>query len=127
VVSNGGLRPFAEPTGRNGDFVPTAPTSSDIWIADSAAAWRCGGHGRYPLAAALRRRGARVLKHQRRRALTSANIVNVLANPRSDEPIAGAADFRFRSRAVQKGFYKGRPLPFFLESARSGELRAVTT
>ncbi|MTJ04505.1 MAG: YaiI/YqxD family protein [Sediminimonas qiaohouensis] len=77
VVSNGGLRPSANPLIET-VIVPDGPDVADMWIADRAGAGDVVVTGDIPLAAKCVAAGARVLKHNGE-ALTEANIGDVLA------------------------------------------------
>ncbi|MEL6684295.1 MAG: YaiI/YqxD family protein [Pseudomonadota bacterium] len=77
VVSNGGIRPSANPFVET-VVVPDGPDVADMWIADRAKAGDVVITGDIPLAARCIENGALVLKHNGE-ALTQANIGNVLA------------------------------------------------
>jgi uncharacterized protein YaiI (UPF0178 family) len=77
VVSNGGIRPSANPLVET-VVVPDGPDVADMWIADRATAGDVVITGDIPLAARCIENGALVLKHNGE-ALTQANIGNVLA------------------------------------------------
>jgi uncharacterized protein len=77
VVSNGGIRPSANPLVET-VVVPDGPDVADMWIADRAKAGDVVITGDIPLAARCIENGALVLKHNGE-ALTQANIGNVLA------------------------------------------------
>ena len=77
VVSNGGIRPSANPLVET-VVVPDGPDVADIWIADRAGAGDVVITGDIPLAARCVENGAMVLKHNGE-PLTTANIGNVLA------------------------------------------------
>ncbi|MCK0121349.1 MAG: YaiI/YqxD family protein [Yoonia sp.] len=77
VVSNGGIRPSANPFVEN-VVVPDGPDVADMWIADRATKGDVVITGDIPLAAKCVENGALVLKHNGE-PLTTANIGNVLA------------------------------------------------
>lgn len=77
IVSNGGLRPSANPFVET-VIVPDGPDVADMWIADRAKSGDVVITGDIPLAARCVEAGARVLKHNGE-ALTQANIGNILA------------------------------------------------
>lgn len=77
VVSNGGLRPSANPLVQM-VYVAEGPDEADKWIAAQAGPGDVVVTGDIPLAAKCVAAGARVLKHDGE-ALTAANIGNVLA------------------------------------------------
>ena len=77
VVSNGGIRPSANPLVQT-VVVPDGPDVADMWIADRAKAGDVVITGDIPLAARCVENGALVLKHNGE-PLTHANIGNVLA------------------------------------------------
>jgi len=77
VVSNGGIRPSANPLVEN-VVVAGGPDVADMWIADRAKAGDVVITGDIPLAARCIEGGALVLKHNGE-PLTIANIGNVLA------------------------------------------------
>ncbi|MFA8441004.1 YaiI/YqxD family protein [Yoonia sp.] len=77
VVSNGGIRPSANPLVET-VVVPDGPDVADMWIADRATKGDVVITGDIPLAARCIENGALVLKHNGE-ALTQANIGNVLA------------------------------------------------
>lgn len=77
VVSNGGIRPSANPLVEN-VVVADGPDVADMWIADRAKAGDVVITGDIPLAARCIEGGALVLKHNGE-PLTIANIGNVLA------------------------------------------------
>jgi uncharacterized protein YaiI (UPF0178 family) len=77
VVSNGGIRPSANPLVEN-VFVAAGPDEADKWIAERAGTGDVVVTGDIPLAAKCVAAGARVLKHDGTE-LTTANIGNVLA------------------------------------------------
>lgn len=77
VVSNGGIRPSANPLVET-VIVPDGPDVADMWIADRATKGDVVVTGDIPLAARCIENGALVLKHNGE-ALTEKNIGNVLA------------------------------------------------
>ena len=77
VVSNGGIRPSANPLVET-VVVPDGPDVADMWITDRAGAGDVVITGDIPLAARCVENGALVLKHNGE-PLTHANIGNVLA------------------------------------------------
>ena len=77
VVSNGGLRPSANPLVQM-VFVADGPDVADMWIADRAGRGDVVVTGDIPLAAKCIESGARVLRHNGV-LLTPANIGNILA------------------------------------------------
>lgn len=92
VVSNGGLRPSANPLVET-VIVADGPDIADMWIAE-----RCGPGdvvvtGDIPLAARCVEAGARVIKHNGE-ALTAANIGNVLATRDLMTDLRAADPFR---------------------------------
>ncbi len=77
VVSNGGIRPSANPMVET-VIVPDGPDVADMWIADRATKGDVVITGDIPLAARCIENGALVLKHNGE-ALTEKNIGNILA------------------------------------------------
>ncbi len=77
VVSNGGIRPSANPLVET-VIVPDGPDVADMWIADRATKGDVVITGDIPLAARCIENGALVLKHNGE-ALTEKNIGNILA------------------------------------------------
>ena len=77
VVSNGGIRPSANPLIET-IVVPDGPDVADMWIADRAGPGDVVITGDIPLAARCVENGAQVLKHNGE-FLTPANIGNILA------------------------------------------------
>ena len=77
MVSNGGLRPSANPYVSH-EIVPDGPDIADMWIAERAGKGDVVITSDIPLAAKCVEAGAQVLKHNGE-ALTAANIGNVLA------------------------------------------------
>ncbi|WP_299355455.1 YaiI/YqxD family protein [uncultured Shimia sp.] len=92
IVSNGGLRPSANPLVEN-VIVPEGPDVADMWIADRAGTGDVVITGDIPLAAKCVEAGARVLKHNGE-ALTAANIGNVLATRDLMADLRSADPFR---------------------------------
>ncbi len=78
VVSNGGLRPSANPLVEM-VYVPDGPDIADIWIADRAGPGDVVVTGDVPLAAKCVAAGAQVIRHNGE-AFTPANIGNQLAS-----------------------------------------------
>lgn len=77
IVSNGGLRPSANPLVET-VIVPDGPDVADMWIADRAGSGDVVITGDLPLAAKVIERGARVVKHNGE-TLNSRNIGPALA------------------------------------------------
>jgi len=77
VVSNGGIRPSANPFVET-VVVPDGPDIADMWIADRAGPGDVVITGDIPLAAKCIEAGAQVLKHDGER-FTQANIGQILA------------------------------------------------
>jgi len=77
LVSNGGLRPSANPLVEM-VFVADGPDVADMWIADRAGKGDVVVTGDIPLAAKCIANGARVLRHNGE-VFTPANIGNQLA------------------------------------------------
>ncbi len=101
VVSNGGLRPSANPLVET-VIVPDGPDVADMWIADRAGPGDVVVTGDIPLAAKCVAAGAQVLKHNGE-ALTGANIGNVLATRDLMSDLRAADPFR---QGGGKGFTK---------------------
>jgi uncharacterized protein YaiI (UPF0178 family) len=101
VVSNGGLRPSANPLVEN-VIVPEGPDVADMWIAERAKTGDVVITGDIPLAAKCVEAGAQVLKHNGE-ALTAANIGNVLATRDLMADLRAADPFR---QGGGKGFTK---------------------
>jgi uncharacterized protein len=101
IVSNGGLRPSANPLVET-VIVDAGPDVADMWIADRAGAGDIVITGDIPLAAKCVASGARVLKHNGE-ALTQANIGNVLATRDLMADLRAADPFR---QGGGKGFTK---------------------
>lgn len=118
VVSNGGLRPSANPLVEM-VIVPDGPDVADMWIAERAGTGDVVITGDIPLAAKCVEAGARVLKHNGE-ALTAANIGNVLATRDLMTDLRAADPFR---QGGGKGFTK-TDRSRFLE-ALERELRAA--
>ncbi|MEO9780868.1 MAG: YaiI/YqxD family protein [Sedimentitalea sp.] len=77
VVSNGGLRPSANPLVET-VIVPEGPDAADMWIADRCKTGDVVVTGDIPLAAKCVATGARVIRHNGE-AFTEANIGQQLA------------------------------------------------
>lgn len=77
VVSNGGLRPSANPLVET-VIVPEGPDAADMWIAERCGTGDVVVTGDIPLAAKCVATGARVLRHNGE-AFTEANIGQQLA------------------------------------------------
>jgi len=77
IVSNGGLRPSANPLVET-VIVPDGPDVADMWIADRAGPGDVVVTGDLPLAARVIERGARVVKHNGE-ILNQSNIGPALA------------------------------------------------
>lgn len=77
MVSNGGLRPSANPLIEN-VIVPEGPDVADMWIADRAKTGDVVITGDIPLASKCVEAGAKVLKHNGE-TLNERNIGQVLA------------------------------------------------
>ena len=92
MVSNGGLRPSANPLIEM-VFVPDGPDEADKWIADRAGPSDVVITGDIPLAAKCVAAGAQVLKHNGD-ALTQANIGNALATRDLMADLRAADPFR---------------------------------
>jgi uncharacterized protein YaiI (UPF0178 family) len=92
VVSNGGLRPSANPLVEM-VFVPEGPDVADMWIADRAGPGDVVITDDIPLAAKCVDAGAQVLKHNGE-PLTRANIGNVLATRDLMTDLRAADPFR---------------------------------
>ena len=118
VVSNGGLRPSANPFVET-VIVPDGPDVADMWIADRAGPGDVVVTGDIPLAAKCVDAGARVLKHNGE-ALTAANIGNVLATRDLMTDLRAADPFR---QGGGKGFTKADRSRFL--EALERELRAA--
>ncbi|MDD8023248.1 MAG: YaiI/YqxD family protein [Paracoccaceae bacterium] len=101
VVSNGGLRPSANPLVEM-IYVAAGPDEADMWIADRAGKGDVVVTVDIPLAAKCVAAGARVLKHDGE-ALTPANIGNVLATRDLMADLRSADPFR---QGGGKGFTK---------------------
>ena len=118
VVSNGGLRPSANPLVEM-VIVPDGPDVADMWIAERAGTGDVVITGDIPLAAKCVEAGARVLKHNGE-ALTAANIGNVLATRDLMTDLRAADPFR---QGGGKGFTKADRSRFL--EALERELRAA--
>ena len=118
VVSNGGLRPSANPFVET-VIVPDGPDVADMWIAERAGPGDVVITGDIPLAAKCVEAGARVLKHNGE-ALTAANIGNVLATRDLMADLRAADPFR---QGGGKGFTKADRSRFL--DALERELRAA--
>jgi uncharacterized protein YaiI (UPF0178 family) len=92
VVSNGGIRPSANPLVRS-VFVPEGPDAADKWIAAEAGPGDVVVTGDIPLAAKCVAAGARVLRHNGDE-LTAANIGMVLATRDLMADLRAADPFR---------------------------------
>jgi hypothetical protein len=92
IVSNGGLRPSANPLVEM-VYVPQGPDEADKWIAERAGPGDVVVTGDIPLAAKCVAAGARVLKHDGE-VLTPANIGNVLATRDLMADLRSADPFR---------------------------------
>ncbi|MEL6100309.1 MAG: YaiI/YqxD family protein [Pseudomonadota bacterium] len=118
VVSNGGLRPSANPLVET-VIVPDGPDEADKWIADRAGSGDVVVTGDIPLAARCVENGARVLKHNGE-ALTAANVGNALATRDLMTDLRAADPFR---QGGGKGFTKADRSRFL--DALERQLRAV--
>jgi uncharacterized protein YaiI (UPF0178 family) len=92
MVSNGGLRPSANPLVEM-VFVAAGADEADKWIADRAGPGDVVVTGDIPLAARCVEAGAKVIKHNGE-ALTAANIGNVLATRDLMADLRAADPFR---------------------------------
>lgn len=92
MVSNGGLRPSANPLVEM-VYVAAGPDEADMWIADRAARGDVVVTNDIPLAARCVEAGARVLKPNGE-ALTPANIGQVLATRDLMADLRAADPFR---------------------------------
>ena len=118
VVSNGGLRPSANPLVEH-VIVDAGPDVADMWIAERAGPNDVVITGDIPLAAKCVEAGARVLKHNGE-ALTAANIGNVLATRDLMADLRAADPFR---QGGGKGFSRADRSRFL--DALERELRAA--
>ena len=118
VVSNGGLRPSANPL-INTVIVPEGPDVADMWIADRAKTGDVVITGDIPLAAKCVDAGARVLKHNGE-ALNAKNVKEALAMRDLMADLRSADPFR---KGVGKGFTKADRSRFL--DALERELRAA--
>ena len=100
-VSNGGLRPSANPLVEM-VIVDDGPDVADMWIADRAGPGDVVVTGDMPLAAKCVEAGARVLKHNGE-ALTQANVREALAMRDLMTDLRAADPFR---QGGGKGFTK---------------------
>ena len=92
VVSNGGLRPSANPLVET-VIVAAGPDEADKWIAERAGRGDVVVTGDIPLAAKCVAAGARVLRHNGE-ALTGANVGNALATRDLMADLRAADPFR---------------------------------
>ena len=92
VVSNGGLRPSANPLVEM-VYVPDGPDVADFWIADRAARGDVVVTGDIPLAAKCIAAGARVVRHNGE-VFTPANIGTILATRDLMADLRAADPFR---------------------------------
>jgi len=92
VVSNGGLRPSANPLVKM-IFVEDGPDVADMWIADRATRGDVVVTGDIPLAAKCIEAGARVLRHNGE-IFTPENIGNILATRDLMTDLRAADPFR---------------------------------
>lgn len=92
LVSNGGIRPSANPLVES-VFVASGADEADKWIADRAGLGDVVVTGDIPLAAKCVAAGARVVKHNGEE-LTPANIGNVLATRDLMQDLRSADPFR---------------------------------
>ena len=92
MVSNGGIRPSANPLVECG-FVAAGPDGADKWIADQAGPGDVVVTGDIPLAARVIAGGAVVVKHNGE-VLTGRNIGNVLATRDLMADLRSADPFR---------------------------------
>jgi uncharacterized protein YaiI (UPF0178 family) len=118
VVSNGGLRPSANPLVEH-VIVDAGPDVADMWIAERAGPNDVVITGDITLAAKCVEAGARVLKHNGE-ALTAANIGNVLATRDLMTDLRAADPFR---QGGGKGFSRADRSRFL--DALERELRAA--
>lgn len=118
VVSNGGLRPSANPYVET-VVVPDGPDVADMWIADRAGPGDVVVTGDIPLAAKCVEAGARVLRHNGD-AFTQANIGQQLAMRDLMADLRAADPFR---QGSGKGFTKADRSRFL--DALERELRAA--
>ena len=101
MVSNGGLRPSANPLVEH-VIVPEGPDVADMWIAERAGPGDVVITGDIPLAAKSVEAGARVLKHNGE-ALTERNVKEALAMRDLMADLRSADPFR---QGGGKGFTK---------------------
>lgn len=116
VVSNGGLRPSANPLVEH-VFVEDGPDVADMWIADRAGRGDVVVTGDIPLAAKCLEAGARVIRHNGE-VFTPANIGNILATRDLMTDLRAADPFR---QGGGKAFSKTDRSRFL--SALDGELQ----
>jgi uncharacterized protein YaiI (UPF0178 family) len=122
IVSNGGLRPSANPLVET-VIVPEGPDVADQWIAERAGPGDVVITGDIPLAARCVASGALVLKHDGT-PLTEANIGNVLATRDLMADLRAADPFR---QGGGKGFTRADRSRFLdaLERALRSASRAA--
>lgn len=101
MVSNGGLRPSANPLVEH-VIVPEGPDVADMWIAERAGPGDVVITGDIPLAAKSVEAGAKVLKHNGE-ALTERNVKEALAMRDLMADLRSADPFR---QGGGKGFTK---------------------
>ena len=101
MVSNGGLRPSANPLIEH-VIVPEGPDVADMWIAERAGPGDVVITGDIPLAAKVVEAGAKVLKHNGE-ALTERNVKEALAMRDLMADLRSADPFR---QGGGKGFTK---------------------
>ena len=101
MVSNGGLRPSANPLIEH-VIVPEGPDVADMWIAERAGPGDVVITGDIPLAAKAVEAGAKVLKHNGE-ALTERNVKEALAMRDLMADLRSADPFR---QGGGKGFTK---------------------
>jgi uncharacterized protein len=92
LVSNGGLRPSANPLVEM-VYVPDGPDEADKWIAERAGRGDVVVTGDIPLAAKCIQAGARVLRHNGE-VFTPANIGTILATRDLMADLRAADPFR---------------------------------
>lgn len=119
VVSNGGLRPSANPLIET-VIVPDGPDVADIWIAERAGSGDVVVTGDIPLAAKCIEAGARVLRHNGE-AFSEANIGQQLAMRDLMADLRAADPFR---QGGGKSFSKADRSRFL--NALERELRAAS-
>jgi uncharacterized protein YaiI (UPF0178 family) len=123
LVSNGGLRPSANPLVSH-VYVEAGPDVADQWIAERAGAGDVVVTADIPLAEACVRAGARVLTHDGE-ALTPANIGNRAATRDLMADIRAANPFH---QGGGRGFTKADRSRFLqaLDTALTAAARAAT-